>query len=96
MRIGARNYSLLPTPSSLSSDIFCIHRRASKTSPIKQMTGDCDSNLANGNNRHSGARVSSVSYISSISSRGDGVNPNLLYPPLEEEGPPLFSQLLRN
>jgi hypothetical protein len=32
----------------------------------------------------SGARVSS------ISSRGDGLDPNLLYPPLEE-GPPLFS-----
>jgi hypothetical protein len=38
----------------------------------------------------SGARVSS---ISSISSRGDGLDPNLLYPPLEEEGPPLFSHL---
>jgi hypothetical protein len=37
----------------------------------------------------SGARISS---ISSISSRGDGLNPNLLYPPLEEEGPPLFPQ----
>jgi hypothetical protein len=36
----------------------------------------------------SGARVSS---ISSISCRGDGLDPNLLYPPLEEEGPPLFS-----
>jgi hypothetical protein len=27
-----------------------------------------------------------------ISSRGDGLNPNLLYPLLEEEGPPLFPQ----
>jgi hypothetical protein len=36
----------------------------------------------------SGARVSS---ISSISSRGDGLDLNLLYPPLEEGGPPLFS-----
>jgi hypothetical protein len=27
--------------------------------------------------------------VSSISSRGDGLNPNLLYPPLEEEGPPI-------
>jgi hypothetical protein len=36
---------------------------------------------------YSGARVSS------ISSRGDGLYPNILYPPLEEEGPPLFSQL---
>jgi hypothetical protein len=34
----------------------------------------------------SGARVSSIFSISSISSRGDGLNPNLLYPPLEEEG----------
>jgi hypothetical protein len=40
----------------------------------------------------SAARVSS---ISSISSRGDGLDPNLLYPTLEEEGPPLFSQLLQ-
>jgi hypothetical protein len=31
---------------------------------------------------------------SPISSRGDGLDQNLLYPPLEEEGPPLFSQLL--
>jgi hypothetical protein len=33
----------------------------------------------------SGARVSSIFSISSISSRGDGLNPNLLYPPLEED-----------
>jgi hypothetical protein len=30
--------------------------------------------------------------VSSISSRGDGLDPNLLYPPLEEEGLPLFPQ----
>jgi hypothetical protein len=34
----------------------------------------------------SGARVSS------ISSRGEGLDPNLLYSPLEEKGPPLFPQ----
>jgi hypothetical protein len=28
--------------------------------------------------------------VSSISSRGEALDPNLLYPPLEEEGPPLF------
>jgi hypothetical protein len=27
-----------------------------------------------------------------VSSRGDGLDPNLLYPPLEKEGPPLFTQ----
>jgi hypothetical protein len=30
--------------------------------------------------------------VSSISSRGDELNQNLLYPPLEEEGSPLFAQ----
>jgi hypothetical protein len=30
--------------------------------------------------------MSSGARVSSISSRGDGLNPNLLYPPLEEEG----------
>jgi hypothetical protein len=33
---------------------------------------------------------STVVPVSSISSRGDALYPNLLYPPLEEEGPPLF------